>query len=379
MHDVGEAFHFHEPLHVDRAGAGYAPEVVAAQIHQHDVLGAFLGIFLQLCGEAGVFEIVGSAFAGPGNGGELELAFVAPDHDFGRRAEQGDARQIHEEHIRRGVAAAHPAVQGEGVSLERRAEPAGGNDLNGLALTEHLFDFVHGIHVAFPSRRGGHGIFADEGQGRAAFPRPCAVHVPVFAEADLAQPVVQVVEHEHGSRQNKAGVGVLLGQAVFQLLVEEARHAVAEIAVQGAGDGRQRDALGFFEVQAAHERTQAFREGHPVERGKGAQAVVVGVEGQQPAPAGGLKQKVAGQNAVASPPPVDLRAFQQNAVMLVAHTEEETDGGVHIRREPPRALAQGDVGGGGRFGSCHVGDPFGVKVQKKAPSSGGWRLYERIQ
>ena len=51
--------------------------------------------------------------------------------------------------------------------------------------------------------------------------------------------------------------------------------------------------------------------------------------------------------------------------MLVAHTEEETDGGVHIRREPPRALAQGDVGGGGRSGSCHVGDPFGVGVQKK--------------
>ena len=71
----------------------------------------------------------------------------------------------------------------------------------------------------------------------------------------------------------------------FQLLVEEARHAVAEIAVQGAGDGRQRDALGFFEVQAAHERAQAFREGHPVEHGKGAQAVVVGVEGQQPVPA----------------------------------------------------------------------------------------------
>ena len=109
------------------------------------------------------------------------------------------------------------------------------------------------------------------------------------------------------------------------------------------------------------------------------QALVVRVKRQQPVPAGGLKQEVAGQNAVASPPPVDLRAFQQNAVMLVAHTEEETDGGVHIRREPPRALAQGDVGGGGRFGSCHVGDPFGVKVQKKAPSSGGWRLYERIQ
>ena len=184
----------------------------------------------------------------------------------------------------------------------------------------------------------------------------------MFAEADLAQPVVQVVEH--GSRQDKAGVGVLLGQAVFQLLVEEARHAVAEIAVQGAGDGRQRDAFGLFEVQAAHERAQAFREGHPVERGKGAQAVVAGVECQQPVPAGGLKQEVAGQNAVASPPPVDLRAFQQN---------------VHIRREPPRALAQGDVGGGGRFGSCHVGDPFGVGVQKKAPSLGGWRLYERIQ
>lgn len=153
----------------------------------------------------------------------------------GEEPNQGDIRKIHKEHIRRGVAAAHPAVQGEGVSRERRAEPAGGNDLNGLALTEHLFDFVHGIHVAFPSRRGGHGIFADEGQGRAAFPRPCAVHVPVFAEADLAQPVVQVVEHEHGSRQNKAGVGVLLGQAVFQLLVEEARPCRSRNSRTGRG------------------------------------------------------------------------------------------------------------------------------------------------
>ena len=256
VHDVGEAFHFHEPLHVDRAGAGYAPEVVAAQIHQHDVLGAFLGIFLQFCGEAGVFEIVGSAFAGPGDGGELELAFVAPDHDFGRRAEQGDARQIHEEHIRRGVAAAHPAVQGEGVSRERRAEPAGRNDLNGLALTEHLFDFVHGVHVAFPSRRGGHGIFADEGQGRAAFPRPCAVHVPVFAEADLAQPVVQVVEHEHGSRQNKAGVGVLLGQAVFQLLVEE-EPIVAMLSHSTKGSAKHAD------VDKMVEATRIAKEEHP--------------------------------------------------------------------------------------------------------------------
>ena len=357
MHDVGEAFHFHEPFDVDRARTGDAAQIVAAEVHQHDVFGPFLGVFPQFGGEAGVLQIVGPALARPGDGGKLELAFRAADHHFRGGAEEGDVRQVHEKHVGRGVAAPHPAVEGKGVALERHAEAAGRHHLNGLALAQHPLDFRNGGHIAFPSGPGEHVLFPDGRKRLRAFAGTRPAHLAVFAHADLAQAVVEMVEDQHRAGQDEARVGVFLGEAAFQLFVEEAGHAVAEIAVERPGDRRQIGAFRLFEVQSVHERAQAVHEGKPFQHPEGHQPFVVEGEGKPPVPAGGLKQKVARQNAVASPPSVDLRAFQQDAMMIAAHAKEQADGSVRIRREPPRALAQGDMGGGGRFGSCHVGNP----------------------
>ena len=42
MHDVTETFDFHELAHVHGTGHGHLGEVVAGQIHEHEVLRAFL-------------------------------------------------------------------------------------------------------------------------------------------------------------------------------------------------------------------------------------------------------------------------------------------------------------------------------------------------
>ena len=88
-----------------------------------------------------------------------------------------------------------------------------------------------------------------------------------------------MVEHEHGARQHEAGVGLFLREAGFQLLVEEPGDAVAEIPVQGAGDGRQFDAFGAFEVQAVHQGAQAVHEGPSGKRGEGREPFVVRFKG----------------------------------------------------------------------------------------------------
>ena len=48
MHDVGVALDRHQLGHVDRAVSADAAQVVARQVHQHDVLGPLFGIGQQL-------------------------------------------------------------------------------------------------------------------------------------------------------------------------------------------------------------------------------------------------------------------------------------------------------------------------------------------
>ena len=54
VHDVAVAAHVHELDDVDGAGPADPLEVVAAEVDEHDVLGALLGVGEQLLGEAHV-------------------------------------------------------------------------------------------------------------------------------------------------------------------------------------------------------------------------------------------------------------------------------------------------------------------------------------
>ena len=99
MHNVREAFDLHEALDPHRALLGNAAEIIAAEVHEHDVLSFFLGIGEQFLLELHIlFRRVPPA-ARSGDGGELQGILLAAHHDFGRRAEEGDVGEVHVEHV----------------------------------------------------------------------------------------------------------------------------------------------------------------------------------------------------------------------------------------------------------------------------------------
>ena len=67
VHHVREALEPHELRHPHRPVVAHASHIVAAEIHEHHVFGAFLLVALQLFGQPSIFFIVSSAAAGSGN------------------------------------------------------------------------------------------------------------------------------------------------------------------------------------------------------------------------------------------------------------------------------------------------------------------------
>ena len=60
VHHVGVALDHHQLAHLDGARLADAAQVVAAQIHQHHVLGPLLGISQQLRLQGQVFGLIGA-------------------------------------------------------------------------------------------------------------------------------------------------------------------------------------------------------------------------------------------------------------------------------------------------------------------------------
>ncbi len=76
MHHVAVALDRAIGLHVHAAGARHATEVVARQIHQHHMFGIFLGIGAQLRFVTLIFNRIGAARPGAGDGPQLGLSGV---------------------------------------------------------------------------------------------------------------------------------------------------------------------------------------------------------------------------------------------------------------------------------------------------------------
>ncbi len=94
-----------------------AADVVAAQVHQHEVLGALLGIGEQLDGERRVALGRGAPRPGAGDGPDRHLAAVDPHQHFGRAADQREIVELQIEEIGRGVHRPHAPVQVQRVTV----------------------------------------------------------------------------------------------------------------------------------------------------------------------------------------------------------------------------------------------------------------------
>ena len=101
------------------------PDVVAGQIHQHDVLGQFLGVLDELGLETLVLGGVGAAPTGPGNGTRRDHAVAQLHHWLGRRPHDRALVAAQEVQVRAGIDQAEDTVEVEGIGLEIEVEALG--------------------------------------------------------------------------------------------------------------------------------------------------------------------------------------------------------------------------------------------------------------
>ena len=100
MHDVAVALHVAEVVHVHRPAGADAPKIVAAEVDQHQVLGALLRVGQQSLLQRQVGLARGAARQRAGDRPRLgHLAGDAHQH-LRRRADQRALARAQQEHVR---------------------------------------------------------------------------------------------------------------------------------------------------------------------------------------------------------------------------------------------------------------------------------------
>ena len=88
VHHVRVALDLHDVGELDGAVVGDPADVVAAQVHEHDVLGALLGIGQQLLGQGTVLGLVRPRGRVPASGRIVTMPVLDPHQDLRRAADQ---------------------------------------------------------------------------------------------------------------------------------------------------------------------------------------------------------------------------------------------------------------------------------------------------
>jgi hypothetical protein len=89
----------------------HAADVVAAEVEQHQVLGALLGVGQQLGGQRLVLLDGGAALARAGDRPHGDVAVLEPHQDLRRGADDVEVLEVEVEHVGRGVQRAQRAVE----------------------------------------------------------------------------------------------------------------------------------------------------------------------------------------------------------------------------------------------------------------------------
>ncbi len=88
MHDVAVSLDDHQVFYLHRTKIAHAADVVAREVHEHDVFGAFLRVGEQFFFERGIFVGIFSARTRAGDRADFNFAFLAAHMDFRRRADE---------------------------------------------------------------------------------------------------------------------------------------------------------------------------------------------------------------------------------------------------------------------------------------------------
>mmetsp|Transcript_33965 Transcript_33965/g.61306 ORF Transcript_33965/g.61306 Transcript_33965/m.61306 type:complete len:260 (-) Transcript_33965:805-1584(-) len=167
VHDMGVPFDLHELLHNDTPGFRHLPDIVAAEIHQHHVLGALLLVGQELGFQGAVGGGVYAAGAGAGQR-SVSHATVGIDtaQNLGAAADDVAATSLHVHHVRTGVNDAEGAVDLEGGGKGPAFESVTQDKLKDVAALDVLLGLLHRLHVLGLGHVRGSGGFRDLAEGK---------------------------------------------------------------------------------------------------------------------------------------------------------------------------------------------------------------------
>ena len=414
VHHVAEALHLGVAVHPHRAWPAHAADVVSAEVDQHQVLGALLGVGEQLGLEARVVGLGRAAAARPGNGQHERSALgpvavregprVDAGQHFGAGADEREVAlglvqpvDVEVEQVRARVDLPQRAVQVEAVALERHREALREHHLEDVSLDDVRLCRPHaGLEGLLRDAR--RRLVGQQPDGRAGLDGP--VHDLVLEVRDAVDGVlvrrleVGVVAHERRRDEHELVAHVVeRGHGVV-----EAPHAVWQseqvrrpdrqrldlpnrvVACEADGAGRQARQAGHARLLDARQHAPERREEAPplhLDLVRGAVAVHSSSGAvHQHAVAAALEHEVRVLAEERVPPealPALDRLEEEAERPRLAHREERRDGRREVRRAPHEhrhgeappvggALRTGDLGelveGHGRRGlRFNVGAP----------------------
>ena len=244
----------------DRARFRYTAGVIAPQIDQHQVFGAFLRIGQQFGFQRQILFLRAPAWPGAGDRSHRDFTFLQPHQDLRRGTDYLGRAGIEEVHVGRRIHAAQRTVHINRARMERNAQALAQHHLEGVAFADVVLAAVHGVDEALTGETADEIGFIQRLAVQRFRIRRAAVAQPVFERVqparrlrpglwlrgigvhDQVQPALEAVEHRQLLGQHQQDVG--RAQFVRQAAVAQARldvfHAFeAEPADQPAGEAGQ--------------------------------------------------------------------------------------------------------------------------------------------
>ncbi len=344
MHDVRVLLHDHEVLDADGPGARHPSDIVAAQIHQHHVFGAFLLVGQELFPQGAVFFLGGSAAAGAGDRPQLHEAIFAADQHFRRRPHQLHLGEPQVVHVGRGIDHPEGAVHVERPGPNGRLPPLRKHALEDIAGLDVLLRLHHDLleiglaHVGREGKRAAargapgrrtaarteprdHPVDPPDGIGVGVLMSPLA-DVGIRDDPDR---LGHVVEDEERIREQEAGLGQ--PQDIFAQRgepLELADHVIAQIAHRAAAEPGQSGNLDRAVLR--HDLAEA---GQHIRLHRDPPAAPTARHDHFPVVAVNQRRRAASQKRVPRPLFTALHAFQQ----IGARAPVDLDQGRHRRLE----------------------------------------------
>ena len=349
---MGVPFHHHEVGHLHGAVFAHAAQVVAPQVHQHDVLGPFLGVRLQVGLQGRVLFWGAPPRPGACDGSGFGHAVPQTDQHLRRRADKAYPRpapQVQVEHVGGRIEATQHPVDAQRMGAGGAGEPLGKYHLEDVAGRDvFLGPPHHGLEgflreVGAPgfaflerwdggrSRQGGiqaaeQVLHAGFGPGAGVFQ---GLTFPGFGQHEGQYVATYVVKGQEHFRDDQPGPGQvqvvlgLLGQAF-----EEADHIVGPVAHPTAVEGRQvggGQAQERLHLQGLGDLTQHVQWVLAWGKGEAPRAVrreELHAVGEDP----GLKARAQSKEGIAANVGGLLHAFQQEQGQGALDLEQYRDG-----------------------------------------------------